>query len=830
MKSKVLKQVLGLALFLMLVWVYIPMSVAGAGNVIYVSGSNGNDTNAGTSEAPVKSIERALELVQADGTIQIVDSTSSVQPSEDEPLIIEKSITIKGGELTLSKAGIMLGADVTFKEVSINFANPVRNAVIANGYTFTLNNVVGTGAFPVHLFCGGVTGYGGSVTLPKPGGAGEIIISGSANNLGNIFAGSLSEYGVENTWTGTSEIKIAANAGGTIGNVYAHGATEPRDGSNGAGMVPNVSKYVVTGRVYIHLSGSKPMEVYGSTGGERNADVVVNGGKYAISDIVLDNLASLTVNSGVFKPKTLNEGVEVAINYGAELDLSDVIIDGTVFTIDDFVGGGMLAMGQNDKLCITGLVTGETEFQTTTNRPSDKSTSGLVEYYFAYIDVTNATGEGTFVFTPSTGQTGASLERYTEDGFVVWEVFEPVEYPMAKPISFAIPNTSYQMTLEEVAQAEILKVPVNYELSEDEWLFDVPLNISISKDGSEAIKAVESYGYWYEYTVEDWGFEAIFCDYGDSDEFCIYFYLDSSIITEGEYDIHFSVTLSGESIVTETVTLTVFEETGENLAGYSLSLEGNIGVNFYMTLTESILADEKAYMQFSLGGEELSQVMVSDVRERMIEIDGQSCYIFSCGVPVKDMQTEIGAQMVLGDGTKGMPYTYTVKEYADYILNPESGYDETTITLVKAMLAYGDYASAYFNGEILAATDTLNTVTAEALKAFEGVVRNGTDETEGIYYGSSLLLKTEVILRHYFTEEVAGSVQKGSLYYIDIPNIAAHKLHMNTETDVNGMIIIYSPLSYAYKVLSSETTDESLKNLVKAMYLYNQAAVAYKNA
>ena len=53
---------------------------------------------------------------------------------------------------------------------------------------------------------------------------------------------------------------------------------------------------------------------------------------------------------------------------------------------------------------------------------------------------------------------------------------------------------------------------------------------------------------------------------------------------------------------------------------------------------------------------------------------------------------------------------------------------------------------------------------------------------------------------------------------------------LNTEIDINDMVITYSPFSYAYEVLSSETTEDGLKNLVKAMYLYNRAAVAYMNA
>ncbi|MGN0622132.1 MAG: hypothetical protein ACI4I9_09715 [Porcipelethomonas sp.] len=41
------------------------------------------------------------------------------------------------------------------------------------------------------------------------------------------------------------------------------------------------------------------------------------------------------------------------------------------------------------------------------------------------------------------------------------------------------------------------------------------------------------------------------------------------------------------------------------------------------------------------------------------------------------------------------------------------------------------------------------------------------------------------------------------------------------------MISNYSALSYAKTVLNNDAADDNLKNLVKALYLYNRAAVGY---
>ncbi|MBQ4284066.1 MAG: DUF1565 domain-containing protein [Lachnospira sp.] len=526
---------------------------------IYVSGS-GSDSNSGTSEAPVKTIEKALELVSAGGLINIVDSTMSAQPSSDEPLNIAKNIVISGGELTLSKAGIVLGADVTFKNVSLNFANPVRNAIIANGYTLTLEDVKGTGAYPVHLFCGEVTGYSGYGELPVSESKGEIVISGANNVLGDVYAGSLSEYGVANIWNGTSAITMATSAGGTIGSVYACGATEPRGTGDGESMTANSTDYRVTGDVNIELTGSKPSYIYGKTGGDTNADVIFAGGANAITNLNFSDLNSLTVNSGVLQPASLNNNPDIVIAAGAELDMSTVMPDGLTFTINNFTGNGILAMGQIDKLKINGEVTGTTVFQTTNNRPVDKSTSGVVEYGYPYIDVSGTLGSGSFVFTPYESQTGTTLTKVEDSTTAAWVTSEEPLATDVKPSSFDIPVTDYAVEEEEMNQSG-LTVPVICEIGDMEYFSDVPLTITISKNGGAAVTATGEYSesYGYTYYASSLGFDEIYGteDYGADDFSPLLCFVTYTSIESGVYTIDISVNLADGSTVTKTIKLTV---------------------------------------------------------------------------------------------------------------------------------------------------------------------------------------------------------------------------------------------------------------------------------
>ena len=271
---------------------------------------------------------------------------------------------------------------------------------------------------------------------------------------------------------------------------------------------------------------------------------------------------------------------------------------------------------------------------------------------------------------------------------------------------------------------------------------------------------------------------------------------------------------------------------GEHLDGYSLSLDGNIGVNFFMELDKSVIADENAYMKFRLPNGKTSVVLVGDAKQQTV--GGTTYYVFSCEVAAKEMNETITAQIITSD-KKGEIYEYSVADYIQYIRDNPTEFDEKTLSLVNAMAGYGDYAKAYFNNENLDANTEMDAVTADTLASFDKQISG--DLPEGItYYGSSLLLESNTTMRHYFkvaegtdVSALSFSGSKGNYYYIDIPNISAEKLGTIQNVAIGNCTISYSPMSYAYAVLSSKNTSESLKNLVKSLYLYEQAAEAYKN-
>lgn len=272
----------------------------------------------------------------------------------------------------------------------------------------------------------------------------------------------------------------------------------------------------------------------------------------------------------------------------------------------------------------------------------------------------------------------------------------------------------------------------------------------------------------------------------------------------------------------------VFEDGIGTLSGASLSLSGNIGVNFFMELDESIIADENAYIQFTLPNGDTPKVMVSDANKK----DGY--YVFSCEVSAKEMNGKITAQVITSNG-EGTVYEYSVQKYIDSVSENQSNFDEKTINLVNAMANYGDYSKAYFGGEALEATPEMDNITADTLTGYEKQ-ENGVLPSGITYYGSSLILESNTTLRHYFKvangTDVSGynfSGNKGNYYYVDIADISAGTLFNIFTTTVGDYTIEYSPMTYVQAVLNNDSADEALKNTVKALYLYGQSAQAYKN-
>ena len=118
-------------------------------------------------------------------------------------------------------------------------------------------------------------------------------------------------------------------------------------------------------------------------------------------------------------------------------------------------------------------------------------------------------------------------------------------------------------------------------------------------------------------------------------------------------------------------------EVTAKIISYSTSLGGNIAMNFYVELSEDLVADPDAYIQFTFAGQ-TKKVPLCD------GVPSGTSYRFACPITSKNMTDEITAQVYNADGPVGDPKTMAVDTYCNWIIANTS--DQKTINLMKAML------------------------------------------------------------------------------------------------------------------------------------------------
>ena len=278
------------------------------------------------------------------------------------------------------------------------------------------------------------------------------------------------------------------------------------------------------------------------------------------------------------------------------------------------------------------------------------------------------------------------------------------------------------------------------------------------------------------------------------------------------------------------------------LKGYSLSLDGSIGVNFRMHLEGKALEKpENSYMRFTVNGN-VQKVYVKDAELK----DGQ--YYFRCNTTAKEMADEITAQFYYYDDTPSeMTIKYSVREYAGYIINHPDEYSKETIMLVEAMLNYGASSQVYFNHN----TDNLaNSILDDGQQhtSYSGMP-TFTDKGDISPAKVSLVLNSTLTLKLYLKNEDVADITSfqygsktltptvsGDYTIISIEGLKAAQFNrvLNIRCYTNGSTsyksIKYSPANYAYIVINSNNggviTNE-LKSVVYALYQFSRSAIEY---
>ena len=289
----------------------------------------------------------------------------------------------------------------------------------------------------------------------------------------------------------------------------------------------------------------------------------------------------------------------------------------------------------------------------------------------------------------------------------------------------------------------------------------------------------------------------------------------------------------------------------------SLTLSGQIGVNFYMDL--SMLTEDQrkeSYVTFKVGNSE-SEVRDdydAGAKNRTNEYYGFTCHVNS--IQMADTITAIYHYKMEGE-EKTVKKTYSVVEYIDSCVS-SGQFTGKELALIKSIKDYGYYAQQYLAGirhfgigtdyaEITDpytgyyATDTVKEETSQ----YQIQISSFSKDISSASYSLSLDSDTSIHLyirpaaeyKGKFSATVNGKEAEAvpgsdGRYRITISGIPAHMLgdtyKVIIETDSGKMALDVSAMSYVYSCLSRSSAEDAEKKAVAAFYSYYNSADSYK--
>lgn len=299
------------------------------------------------------------------------------------------------------------------------------------------------------------------------------------------------------------------------------------------------------------------------------------------------------------------------------------------------------------------------------------------------------------------------------------------------------------------------------------------------------------------------------------------------------------------------------EEAPAQMVGNNLVLDGEVGIYFYMELGDSVVNNKDAYMEFTKPNGIKERVLVSDAEINNTIAPGKSVYAFRCNVVAKEMSDDVNAQIIVPNPNdsslaKSQVFTYSVKQYADYIISHAYNNEEyaNALGLVLAMVNYGTYAQEYFGHSLDHPTTlaklSVDEVTPESISQYAVSEKQGNGKIQ--FTAASLVFLSSTTLRLRFTtnndslanvtimldNDALDICFDGDYYYVDIVGISASELDDEINISVvdgsDSFDVYYTPMTYCYTVLSHETDETcttELKKLIAAIVIYNREAEAY---
>ncbi|MBQ6170185.1 MAG: BspA family leucine-rich repeat surface protein [Ruminococcus sp.] len=261
--------------------------------------------------------------------------------------------------------------------------------------------------------------------------------------------------------------------------------------------------------------------------------------------------------------------------------------------------------------------------------------------------------------------------------------------------------------------------------------------------------------------------------------------------------------------------------------GASISLDGDISVNYYVTLGSSA---SKAVL-IGPNGTVLIDDLASCKREN-------GSYKFSYPVNAVQMSEEVTLKIYSEDGkqhiilkSSGNPASYAKGAYSvrSYVADSGKYLSDTKLTaLVEALNNYGYAAENFFFDKGL----TVNGISSVGKSDVEDYKPTfGTDPAVSLVLGSETSLRFYTLSDNVRIDDAKATAKTGQFgRYYEIKNIPAHELLKPHKLTVDGNDYTVTPMAYVYRVLDNSAASNKLKDVAKAVYVYAKAAETYMNA
>ncbi|MBR1534416.1 MAG: leucine-rich repeat domain-containing protein, partial [Ruminococcus sp.] len=360
------------------------------------------------------------------------------------------------------------------------------------------------------------------------------------------------------------------------------------------------------------------------------------------------------------------------------------------------------------------------------------------------------------------------------------------------------------------------------------------INIAYPAIGIDAHTYIATFN-WVGYACNT---ATIECEECDLDEVTVDATVTSEVTTPATYTQAGVRTYTATAVfngTTYTETKTEAIDPVELVKGYSLLLKDEIGMRYYLDVTDDLASG--ASVEFTWGTGDYQKSAAGD----LIPTDKNGAnYYVDCFVAARCMTDTIYAEFTLGDGTV-ITDEYSIAEFCADAANLESyGADEKNCLC--AMLEYGAAAQAYFNypsnglasSYVTSVLSDYQPVSAPDSFVDDTTTIDTADLTSyGIeYYGATLVLGSRTAVRLYFTKaygaELPDPIVNGrevpwyynndnGRYYLQITGISAKDIFNDITVQFGDSAqLIYNVKNYY--------NSGKVSDIMKKLYVYSYYA------